>query len=96
MPCIARMGDIGSGHGSFPDTPIISGSNNAFTNGKPIARQGDPLEPHGSPTPSPPHSRSVASGSANIFINGKPMARIGDPVDCGGLIVQGSGNAKGN
>jgi len=92
MPAQARLGDTGSGHGSFPSTNIIQGSPNVFVNGKPAARQGDALAPHSSPSPSPPHGRNIASGSSTVFINGKPAARVGDSINCGGSIVSGSGN----
>lgn len=63
-----------------------------MVNGKPAARVGDPLQPHGSPSPSPKHDRKIASGSGSVFINGKPAARVGDPIDCGGNLSTGSGN----
>ena len=91
-PPQARLGDIGLGHGSFPPTPISSGSGNVFVNGKPAARAGDSLIPHGSPSPSPPHGRSCAAGSGTVFINKKPAVRVGDSISCGGSIGAGSGN----
>lgn len=87
----ARKGDIGSGHGGYPPTPIVSASGNVFTNGKPAARKGDPLLPHAKPK-KPPHGRSIAEGSGSVFINGKPAARVRDAIDCGGSVSAGSGN----
>ena len=92
MPAQSRLGDTGSGHGSFPPTNVIAGSPNVFVNGRPAARLGDPLASHGSPSPSPPHSRAIAAGSGSVFINGKPAARIGDAINCGGNLISGSGN----
>ena len=92
MPPQARLGDIGSGHGSFPSTPICSGSPNVNVNGRPAARVSDCLVAHGSPSPSPPHGRSIAAGSSTVFINGLAAARIGDPIDCGGSVATGSGD----
>jgi uncharacterized Zn-binding protein involved in type VI secretion len=92
MPPQSRIGDIGSGHSSFPPTPVIAGSPNVFVNGRPAARLGDALAPHGSPSPSTPHGRSIAGGSGTVFINGRPASRIGDPIDCGGSLVTGSPN----
>ena len=92
MPAVSRVGDVGLGHGSFPPTNIIAGSPNVFVNSKPVARVSDPLAPHGSPSPSPPHGRSCASGSSTVFVNGKPIVRIGDSIDCGGSIGAGSPN----
>jgi uncharacterized Zn-binding protein involved in type VI secretion len=86
-----RLGDIGSNHGAWPPTPIIIGSGDVFTNGKPAARKGDALLPHAKPK-SPPHGRSIAEGSGSVFINGKPAARISDAIDCGGNVCTGSHN----
>ena len=44
MPGAARLGDIGSAHGCFAPTPIISASNGVFINGKPAARLGDAID----------------------------------------------------
>lgn len=89
----ARLGDIGSNHGSWHPSPIISGSSDVITNGRPAARQGDALAPHDKPK-SPPHGRSIAEGSPTVFINGKPAARVGDGISCGGNISTGSGNVN--
>jgi len=91
MAKAARLGDIGSGHGCFPPTPVTSGSGNVSTNGMPSARQGDPLAAHGCPK-CPPHGRSIAGGSGSVFINGKPAARAGDGISCGGSVAAGSGD----
>lgn len=88
----ARLGDIGSGHASFPPTPIIAASGDTSVNSLPSARILDPLAPHGSPSPSPPHGRVIAVGSTSVSINSRAAARITDPISCGGLIVTGSGN----
>jgi len=42
----ARLGDIDTGHPPSPPTPIITGSTNVLTNGRPAARKGDKLVPH--------------------------------------------------
>lgn len=91
MPAQSRVGDIGSGHDACGPTSLISGSGNCFVNSKSACRVTDPLGSHGCPA-HVVHGRKVSSGSSTIFINNLPAARIGDPVDCGGLIVQGSGN----
>ena len=90
MPPVGRDGDICLGHGSFPPTPVITFSNNVIVNGKGLFREGDKAASHGSPSPSPPHSRVASSGSPDTFVNGKPAMRIGDPIACGGLLAQGS------
>lgn len=86
----ARLTDIGSQHGGYPPTPIITGSD-VTCNGRPIARQGDMLVPHTKPK-NPTHPRTVAGGSGSVLVNGKPWARQGDPISCGGKISGGSGD----
>ncbi len=49
-PAIALLGDIGTDHDGFPPTPVIAASPDVFLDGKPVARQGDPLAPMTSPT----------------------------------------------
>ncbi|WGW01284.1 type VI secretion system PAAR protein [Vibrio sp. YMD68] len=85
----ALVGDIGSGHDGFPPTPIISGSSTVKIDGRAVARQGDPLEPHDKPKP-PKHPRAIKEGSKTVIIDGKPAARVGDAISCGGIIVGGS------
>ena len=86
-----RLGDIGSNHGAWHPSPVISASGNVKTNGRGAARVGDALAPHVKPK-SPPHGRSIAAGSSTVFINGKAAARVGDAISCGGKIATGSGN----
>lgn len=88
----AKLGNIGTEHDGFPPTPIIAASPTIKIDGKPAARQGDPLEPHDKPNASK-HARSIAAGSSTVFFDGKPAARTGDPVDCGGVLV-GDGTVK--
>jgi uncharacterized Zn-binding protein involved in type VI secretion len=92
MPSQSRVGDNDTGHGSFPPTTITAGSGDVITNGKSSARKGDPLEAHGSPSPSPSHGRSISAGSGSVMINGIPAARINDPINCGGTLAAGSGD----
>ncbi|MBN0986927.1 type VI secretion system PAAR protein [Amphritea pacifica] len=93
MPKAARLGDIGSGHGCFPATPIVSGSGDVLIEGVPAARVGDALAPHGC-RKCPPHGRAVAAGSSTVMINGKPAARVGDSISCGGSVASGSGSVS--
>ena len=90
MPPPSMETKVCSGHGSFPPTTIIKGSPDCFTNDLANARVGDSAGTHPSPSPSPPHPRTLSSGSDNIFINDKPAVRIGDQVDCGGHVMQGA------
>ncbi|MBA0218242.1 hypothetical protein H4F33_08685 [Pectobacterium brasiliense] len=42
-----KLGDSDTGHGSHPPTSVASGSSTVKVDGLPLARQGDPLTPHG-------------------------------------------------
>lgn len=96
-PAVRGSGtDTASGHGSFPPTKTSGCSSNVIINGKGAHRQGDSIISHGSPSPSPVHSRSAAGGSPNTLVNGKPLVRLGDPVSCGGSLVTGSRNVLCN
>ncbi|WP_085653809.1 PAAR domain-containing protein [Lonsdalea britannica] len=75
-------------HGSHPPTPVTAGSSTVKVDGLPLARQGDPLAPHG-------HNRIISGGSSSVFIDGKPAARTGDAVSCGGVIIGGGSVAIG-
>ncbi|MEE3652496.1 MULTISPECIES: type VI secretion system PAAR protein [unclassified Brenneria] len=77
-----KLGNSDTGHGSHPPTSVIAGSPTVNVDGLPLARQGDPLAPHG-------HSRSISGGSSSVFIDGKPAARSGDAVSCGGVLIGG-------
>lgn len=93
MPAIARLTDIGSAHASFPDTDVIEGCGDIDVNSLPAHCVGHAIRPHGSPSPSPEHSRALASGSGNTDFNSRALGHIGSAVDCGGLIVTGSGDS---
>ncbi|MBH8580701.1 type VI secretion system PAAR protein [Bisbaumannia pacifica] len=88
------VGDIGTDHEGFPPTPVIAGSPTVIMDGKPMARQDDPLVPHAKPG-SPPHPRAIAEGSGTILIDGKPAALTGHAVDCGGVVI-GSASGEGS
>lgn len=92
MSPVTRLGDTCTGHGSFPPRASTSASGNVFVNGIAVHRQGDSWAPHGSPSPSAPHSSTLASGSSTVYVNSKQCGRIGDPVACGSAVAQGSGN----
>ena len=93
MPGAARLGDIASGHGCFPATPITSGSPDVLINNIPAARKGDTVQAHAclcSKKPHGVHSRNLSGGSNAVFINGLPAARLGDAINCGGVILSAS------
>ncbi|MBN3235855.1 type VI secretion system PAAR protein [Pectobacterium versatile] len=77
-----KLGDGDTGHGNHLPTPVAAGSSTVKVDGMPLARQGDPLAPHG-------HDRSISSGSSSVLVDGKPAARTGDGVSCGGVLIGG-------
>lgn len=85
MPAVARITDIGSYHGPFPNTEVIEGSSNCDINSLGAHRVGDALAPH-------MHSRHLAKGSSTCDVNSRPLGYITCPVDCGGFIITGSSN----
>lgn len=92
-PSIVLLGDIGTDHDGFHPSAVIAASPDVFLDNKPVARQGDALEPHDKPN-NPPHPRSIAAGVGSVLVNGKPIAVTGKPVDCGGVVIgSGSGQA---
>ncbi|TFH85875.1 type VI secretion system PAAR protein [Billgrantia azerbaijanica] len=88
------LGDLGTDHEGFPPTPVIAGSPTTVIDGKPVARQGDPLVPHARPGGTP-HPRAIAGGSGSILVDGKPAALTGHAVDCGGVVI-GSASGEGS
>lgn len=99
MPGAARLGDLAQieadAHGCpacpHPGTgPIVVGSSNVFTNGKPQARQDD----LGIAAPCcGPNNYQISKCSPTVYVNGKPAARLQDKTKhCGGngQIIAGS------
>jgi uncharacterized Zn-binding protein involved in type VI secretion len=88
MPAVARLGDIGTGHGCFPSRANDEASGNVFVNGIGAHRQGDHWTSHccGSSC----HDSALAAGSATVFVNSRQFGRIGDPVACGSAVSSGS------
>ena len=99
MPAAARLGDKAQiqadAHGCpacpHPGTgPIVVGSSDVFTNGKPQGRQDD-LGIHA--VCCGPNNFQIAKGSPTVYVNGKPAARMQDKTKhCGGSgqIIEGS------
>jgi uncharacterized Zn-binding protein involved in type VI secretion len=96
-PTIALPGDTGTDHDGFHPSPVIAASPDVFLDGKPVARQGDPLAPHDKPN-NPPHPRSISGGVGSVLCtlrrSGKPIAVTGTAIGCGGVVIgSGSGQA---
>jgi uncharacterized Zn-binding protein involved in type VI secretion len=99
MPGAARLGDNAQvqadAHGCpacpHPGVgPIVVGSSDVFTNGKPQGRQDD-LGIHA--VCCGPNNYQIAKGSPTVYVNGKPAARMQDKTKhCGGSgqIIEGS------
>ncbi|MCH7375748.1 PAAR domain-containing protein [Aeromonas sp. MR19] len=96
-PTIALPGEIGTGRHGLHPSPVIAASPDVFLDGKPVARQGDPLAPHVKPN-NPPHPRSISGGVGSVLCtlrcSGKPIAVTGTAIGCGGVVIgSGSGQA---
>ncbi|QEZ91104.1 PAAR domain-containing protein [Proteus sp. CD3] len=81
MPTVILVGDLGTGHGNYGSTKVLTGSSTVFVEGRAIARKGDLLEPHHD------HRRIITGGSNSVFVDGKPAARVGDNINCGGVLI---------
>ena len=100
MPGAARLGDNAQvnsdAHGCpacpHPGTgPIVTGSADVFTNGKPQARSNQDLGIHAACCG--PNNFQITKGSPSVYVNGKPAARLQDQTThCGGTgkIIAGS------
>lgn len=86
-----RLGDKHSGHGCFPPTALITGSNNVIINKKLAMRVADKFVPHCCPVPGC-HSVMLATGSSTVIINGRAAGRLGDKTACGASVMIGSSN----
>lgn len=89
MAAVVRLGDMCTGHSTFPPRPSTSGSPNVFINGIPAHRVGDSWAAHCAPRKGC-HGSSQATGSPSVFINNIALARVGDQIACGSFNAAGS------
>ena len=102
MPRQARVGDMSKGHWKtvlgipyyFPPTPLVTGTSDTMSSGKPCCRVSDQAKPHvghilGVPVPWIKHTPKALTGSSSTKINGLPAFRVGDRYDCGDTQAQG-------
>lgn len=75
MPSVVRLGDLCTGHGSFPGRPCIEASGDVFVNGLPAHRVTDGWAVHTDGTES--HPGTTIEGIDSVLINGKPIAVVG-------------------
>mgnify|MGYP003116666693 CR=1 FL=1 len=85
----SRLGDMGTGHGSYPPRSNKEGSDNVFIDGIGAHTVGNSWNIHCNPSPDC-HGGNTSGGSSGVYINGQPLARVSDPVDCGSKLAQGS------
>lgn len=90
MPGVARLNDIGSGHGPCPPRPNIQASSNVIVNGRGAHRQSDAWAIHCK------HGSVLAAGSPNVIVNNKQIGRCNDPVACGSVVATCSSNVIAN
>ena len=78
---VSRIGDVTS-HGGV----IITGSENCYSDGIPVARVGDVgicvLPEH-------PSTFVITSGSGTTYVNNRSVARVGSTTSCGAVIASG-------
>lgn len=91
MPAATRLGDLSTGHGSWPPRANDTASPNVFINGIAAHRVNDHWPTHCNSTPEC-HDGVLSSGSTNVFVNGLALARVGDVISCGDFVAQGSTN----
>jgi uncharacterized Zn-binding protein involved in type VI secretion len=90
MPPVTRLGDICTGHESWPPRGNDQASGDVYVNSIGAHRQTDHWPIHCSDSNC--HDSTHASGSATVFVNDKQLSRIGDPINCGSYVAQGSPN----
>ena len=80
MPNVARKGDtVNTGHGCDTVVEILEGDSTVLVEGKPVAVQSSPLEPHTITNPSPPPAciphpgQIVNAGSDTVIVGGKVL-----------------------
>lgn len=97
MPAASRIGDMSTGHGCFPPTPINSTpAQKTYINGILASVIDSTLVRHrcGKVT----HVlRETFIGSSKVFIEGRAACRIGDGIECDGVnfgdaMAEGSSN----
>lgn len=90
---VACVGDMTSGHDGYPGTPIITGSNTMFCDGKGVACKGDKCAEHNKPKVSN-HTPVITGGSTFFTVDGKPVAVVGSEVagncNSSNVIIEGS------
>ena len=92
MPDVTRLGDLSTGHGSFPPQPSIAASSKVLASGKGVVRQGDAYAVHSNGSSS--HGGVAQTGSSKVLVSGKQIMRVGDPINCGSSVMVGTPKVK--
>lgn len=88
MPAVTRLGDLCTGHGSYPPRPSTSASSKVLASGKGVVCVGDSYAVHCSSSSC--HPGTASQGSPKVLASGKQKMRVGDTIDCGSKVAQGS------
>lgn len=88
MPMATVLGQLCTGHGSFPPRPSTSGSDKVLIAGVPVVRVGDSYAVHSSSSGS--HPGVAQTGSPKVLVAGVQRMRVGDPINCGSRVQQGT------
>lgn len=97
MSAIVRLGDMSTGHGCFPPTPLVTTPiQKTYVNGV-LAGVADPscqFAAHtcGLTTHPQQERYPIPNPNNKTFIEGYPIAVIGDDIACGDAIAEGSAN----
>lgn len=76
---VACVGDMTSGHDGYPGTPIITGSNTMFCDGKGVACKGDKCDDHNK-SHGHRHTPIITGGSSFFTVDGRSVAVVGSEV----------------
>tara|TARA_Y100000310_G_scaffold317970_1_gene371492 strand:+ start:400 stop:696 length:297 start_codon:yes stop_codon:yes gene_type:complete len=96
MALVSRNADICiTGHGCDSEAPVIATQATVLANGRPIARQTDPVAPHTIPSGiiCVSHTAFINVGNPTVLVVGKPIAFVGCSTDMG-VMNTGSPNVK--
>ncbi len=88
MPAVTRLGDLSTGHGSYPPQPSIEASSKVLASGVGVVLLGDKYAVHCSSGSC--HDGVASSGSPKVFASGRAKVRVGDSISCGSKVAQGS------
>ena len=92
MAGVVRMGDVSTGHGTWPSRPNIQASSDVFVNGLGVHRNGDAWAIHCDNLPICHSGELVTPATRTVFANGLPIGSVGDQISCADVVATGSTN----